>query len=220
MSTDWWPSLPRLNPPLAGSTWRISRPRNAFDTKDTEEIIQIVKALAPAYGGINLEDISAPRCFEIEARLREELDIPVFHDDQHGTAIVAAAAVYNGLRIVDKKFEDIKLVAAGAGAASIACVELLISMGLRPGNIRMLDRNGVIHAGRKAGMNPWKEKFAVETTDRSIDDAISDADVFLGLSGPGVLNGELDDLIQDLRSADEAERLAEAGITDNAAAAV
>ena len=119
------------------------------------------------------------------------MKIPVFHDDQHGTAIVAAAAIYNGLRIVEKEIGDVKLVVSGAGAASIACVDLLVSMGLKKQNVRMIDRNGVIYAGRKEGMNPWKEDYAIETSDRTIEDAIDGADLFMGLSGPGVLNGEL-----------------------------
>ena len=154
-------------------------------------MVDIIASLEPTFGGINLEDIKAPECFMVEKKLRERMKIPVFHDDQHGTAIVAAAAIYNGLRIVDKKFEDVKLVVSGAGAASIACVDLLVSMGLQKKNVRMIDRTGVIYAGRKEGMNPWKEDYAVETSDRTIDDAIEGADLFMGLSGPGVLNGEL-----------------------------
>jgi malate dehydrogenase (oxaloacetate-decarboxylating)(NADP+) len=127
----------------------------------------------------------------VEEKLRKRMKIPVFHDDQHGTAIVAAAAIYNGLRVVDKKFEDVKLVVSGAGAASIACVDLLVSMGLQKKNVRMIDRTGVIYAGRKDGMNPWKEGYAIETSDRTIEDAIEGADLFMGLSGPGVLSGEL-----------------------------
>jgi malate dehydrogenase (oxaloacetate-decarboxylating)(NADP+) len=119
------------------------------------------------------------------------MNIPVFHDDQHGTAIVSAAAVYNGLRVVEKNIEDIKLVVTGAGAASIACVDLLVSMGLRKENVRMIDRNGVIYKGREVGMNPWKENYAVDTTDRTLDDAIADADLFLGLSGPGILKADM-----------------------------
>ena len=127
----------------------------------------------------------------VEEKLRKRMKIPVFHDDQHGTAIVAAAAIYNGLRVVDKKFKDVKLVVSGAGAASIACVDLLVSMGLQKKNVRMIDRTGVIYAGRKDGMNPWKEGYAIETSDRTIEDAIEGADLFMGLSGPGVLSGEL-----------------------------
>jgi malate dehydrogenase (oxaloacetate-decarboxylating)(NADP+) len=161
------------------------------DETDVDKLVDIIAALEPTFGGINLEDIKAPECFMVEKKLRERMKIPVFHDDQHGTAIVAAAAIYNGLRIVEKKFEDVKLVVSGAGAASIACVDLLVSMGLQKKNVRMIDRTGVIYAGRKEGMNPWKEDYAVETSDRTIDDAIEGADLFMGLSGPGVLNGEL-----------------------------
>ena len=162
-----------------------------IDETDVDKFVDIVASLEPTFGGINLEDIKAPECFEIERQLRERMNIPVFHDDQHGTAIVAAAAIYNGLRLVDKQIEDIKLVVSGAGAASIACVYLLVSMGLNKNNVRMLDRTGVIYAGRTEGMNKYKQAYAVETNDRTIDDAITDADLFMGLSGPGVLNGEL-----------------------------
>ncbi len=162
-----------------------------INEKDVDKLVDIIASLEPTFGGINLEDIKAPECFLVERKLRDIMKIPVFHDDQHGTAIVAAAAVYNGLRIVDKKFEDIKLVVSGAGAASIACVELLMTMGVRLDNVRMLDRNGVIYKGRREGMNLWKEKFAVETSDRTLDDAIVDADLFLGLSGPGVMTGAM-----------------------------
>lgn len=162
-----------------------------IDETDVDKFVNIVASLEPTFGGINLEDIKAPECFEIERQLRERMNIPVFHDDQHGTAIVAAAAIYNGLRLVDKQIEDIKLVVSGAGAASIACVDLLVSMGLNKNNVRMLDRTGVIYAGRTEGMNKYKQAYAVETNDRTIDDAITDADLFMGLSGPGVLNGEL-----------------------------
>jgi len=161
------------------------------DETDVDKLVDIIASLEPTFGGINLEDIKAPECFMVEKKLRERMKIPVFHDDQHGTAIVAAAAIYNGLRIVEKKFEDVKLVVSGAGAASIACVDLLVSMGLQKKNVRMIDRTGVIYAGRKDGMNPWKEDYAVETSDRTIEDAIEGADLFMGLSGPGVLNGEL-----------------------------
>ncbi len=162
-----------------------------LDETDVDKLVDIIASLEPTFGGINLEDIKAPECFLVEKELRERMNIPVFHDDQHGTAIVSAAAVYNGLRIVEKNIEDIKLVVTGAGAASIACVDLLIGMGLQRKNVRMLDRNGVIHKGREAGMNPWKEAYAVETTDRTLDDAIVDADLFLGLSGPGILKAEM-----------------------------
>ena len=162
-----------------------------IDETDVDKFVDIVASLEPTFGGINLEDIKAPECFEIERQLRERMNIPVFHDDQHGTAIVAAAAIYNGLRLVDKQIEDIKLVVSGAGAASIACVDLLVSMGLNKNNVRMLDRTGVIYAGRTEGMNKYKQAYAVATNDRTIDDAFTVADLFMGLSGPGVLNGEL-----------------------------
>lgn len=158
---------------------------------DVDKLVDTIASLEPTFGGINLEDIKAPECFLVEQKLRERMNIPVFHDDQHGTAIVSAAAVYNGLRIVEKNIEDIKLVVTGAGAASIACVDLLVSMGLQKKNVRMIDRNGVIYKGREVGMNPWKEGYAVETTDRTLDDAIDDADLFLGLSGPGILKAEM-----------------------------
>ena len=162
-----------------------------IDETDVDKLVDIIASLEPTFGGINLEDIKAPECFMVEEKLRKRMKIPVFHDDQHGTAIVAAAAIYNGLRVVDKKFEDVKLVVSGAGAASIACVDLLVSMGLQKKNVRMIDRTGVIYAGRKDGMNPWKEGYAIETSDRTIEDAIEGADLFMGLSGPGVLSGEL-----------------------------
>jgi malate dehydrogenase (oxaloacetate-decarboxylating)(NADP+) len=162
-----------------------------IDETDVDKLVDTIASLEPTFGGINLEDIKAPECFLVERKLRERMNIPVFHDDQHGTAIVSAAAVYNGLRIVNKKIEDIKLVVTGAGAASIACVDLLVSMGLQKANIRMIDRNGVIYKGRAEGMNPWKESYAVETEDRTLDDAIDGADLFLGLSGPGILKVDM-----------------------------
>lgn len=162
-----------------------------IDETDVDKLVDIIASLEPTFGGINLEDIKAPECFMVEEKLRQRMKIPVFHDDQHGTAIVAAAAIYNGLRIVEKKFEDVKLVVSGAGAASIACVDLLVSMGLQKKNVRMIDRTGVIYKGRIKGMNPWKEDYAIQTSDRTIEDAIVGADLFMGLSGPGVLNGDL-----------------------------
>ena len=161
------------------------------DETDVDKLVDIIASLEPTFGGVNLEDIKAPECFLVEQKLRERMKIPVFHDDQHGTAIVAAAAVYNGLKVVEKNIGEIKLVVSGAGAASIACVDLLIAMGLQRDNVRMLDRNGVIYAGREVGMNPWKADYAVETDDRDLSDAIVDADLFLGLSGPGILTAEM-----------------------------
>ncbi len=161
------------------------------DETDVDAFVDTVKRLEPTFGGINLEDIKAPDCFFIERKLREQMNIPVFHDDQHGTAIVSAAAVYNALRIVDKKIESVKLVVSGSGAASIACVELLISMGLKRSNLYLTDRKGVIYKGRVEGMNPWKEKLANDTHFRTLTDAIVDADIFLGLSGAGILTQDM-----------------------------
>ncbi len=160
------------------------------DETDVDKLVDIIASLEPTFGGINLEDIKAPECFVVEQRLRERMKIPVFHDDQHGTAIVSAAAVYNGLRIVEKNLEDVKLVVSGAGAASIACVDLLVSMGLSKDNVILCDSKGVIYKGRKEGMNQWKEKYAVDTNARTLDDAMMDSDIFMGLSGPGVLSKE------------------------------
>ena len=161
------------------------------DESDIDKFVDVVAALEPTFGGINLEDIKAPECFFIEKKLKERMNIPVFHDDQHGTAICSAAAIYNGLRIVDKKIDEVKLVVSGSGAASIACVELLIDMGLKREKVLMIDRTGVIYKGRKEGMNPWKEAFANETSARNLDDAMDDADIFLGLSAPGMLTGDM-----------------------------
>ena len=161
-------------------------------TKDTDEIIRTVRAIAPVFGGINLEDISAPRCFEIEERLQAELDIPVFHDDQHGTAVVVLAALFNALRIVDKRIEDIRVVISGVGAAGVACSKMMMRAGVR--NIIGCDRAGAIYRGRTENMNSVKQWFA-EHTNRdgfrgSLRDALEGADVFLGLSGPGLLRRE------------------------------
>ncbi|PLX60669.1 NADP-dependent malic enzyme [Sedimenticola selenatireducens] len=158
-----------------------------LDLKDPEKIIETVAAMEPTFGGINLEDIKAPECFEIERRLRERMNIPVFHDDQHGTAIVVAAAVRNGLRVAGKKVEEVRLVCTGAGAAALACLNLLVSMGLKKENIRVVDRDGVVYKGRKEDMDTYKEAYAVETDQRTLDEVIEGADIFMGLSGPGVL---------------------------------
>jgi malate dehydrogenase (oxaloacetate-decarboxylating)(NADP+) len=158
---------------------------------DPDEFIQIVKAISPTFGGINLEDIKAPESFYIEERLKDEIDIPVFHDDQHGTAIIAGAGLLNGLELVGKTAADVRLVISGAGAAAISTAKLLQSLGVQPENIRMVDRRGVIYAGREAGMNPYKALFAVETADRSLADALQGADVFIGLSAAGLLKPEM-----------------------------
>jgi malate dehydrogenase (oxaloacetate-decarboxylating) len=159
-------------------------------TKDVDEIVLIVKAVAPVFGGINLEDISAPRCFEIEERLQKDLDIPVFHDDQHGTAVVVLASLINALKITKKKLADARIVFAGAGASGIATAKLLMKEGAR--NIVACDRAGALYQGRKQNMNSMKEWFAKHTNPKkmkgSIADAMKDADVFIGLSGPGVVS--------------------------------
>ncbi len=161
-------------------------------TKDTEEIIRIVKALAPSFGGINLEDISAPRCFEIEDRLKAELDIPVFHDDQHGTACVVLAALLNSLKIVRKRLEDMKIVVAGVGASGVACSKIIMNAGVR--NIVGVDRVGAIYKGRKQHMNFMKEWYAEHTNPFNekgkISDVIAGADMFIGLAGPGLISVE------------------------------
>ncbi len=162
-----------------------------LDTTDTEEIIRTVKAIAPGFGGINLEDISAPRCFEIERRLREELDIPVFHDDQHGTAVVSTAALINALKFVNKKVEDIKVVVSGAGAAGTACSKMILQLGVK--NLIGCDSKGAIHA-KRSDLNPSKQWFVENTNPNnengSLKDVIAGADVFLGVSAPNVINGE------------------------------
>lgn len=161
------------------------------DQPDVEKFIDTVAALEPTFGGINLEDIKAPECFEIEKSLRERMRIPVFHDDQHGTAIIVAAAVISGLKVVGKNISDVKLVASGAGAAALACLNQLVSMGLPRSNIIVTDREGVVYKGRELSMDPWKQPYAIDTDARTLDDVISDADIFLGLSAPGVLKAEM-----------------------------
>ena len=158
-----------------------------IDTKDVEEFIAAVRYLGPTFGGINLEDIKAPDCFIIEQRLRELMDIPVFHDDQHGTAIISAAGVINAAHLTGRKLEDLKVVVNGAGAAGIACLELLKSMGVSGDKILLCDTKGVVYRGRTEGMNQWKSAHAVETKARTLDDAMVGCDVFLGLSVKGAL---------------------------------
>jgi malate dehydrogenase (oxaloacetate-decarboxylating)(NADP+) len=154
---------------------------------DPDKLVDIVAALEPTFGAINLEDIKAPECFIVERALRKRMKIPVFHDDQHGTAITVGAAIYNGLRVVNKKIEDVRLVASGAGAAALACLELLVKMGLRREHITVTDLAGVVYRGRKELMDPDKERFAIETRARTLDEVMAGADVFLGLSAGGVL---------------------------------
>ncbi|MDP1613398.1 MAG: NADP-dependent malic enzyme [Sulfuritalea sp.] len=157
---------------------------------DPDKLVDIIASLEPTFGGINLEDIKAPECFYVEAKLRERMKIPVFHDDQHGTAIIASAAVLNGMRVVGKDIAKVKLVCSGAGAAAIACLDLLVSLGLDPRNVFAVDSKGVIHTGRD-GLDPSKLRYAQATDARSLGDAIVGADIFLGLSAAGVLKPEM-----------------------------
>ena len=162
-----------------------------IDERDPDKLVDIIAALEPTFGAINLEDIKAPECFIVERKLRERMKIPVFHDDQHGTAITVGAAIYNGLKVVGKKIEEVKLVASGAGAAALACLELLVKMGLPRKNIIVTDIKGVVYKGRREEMDPDKERFAQETRARTLDEVIAGADVFLGLSAGGVLKGAM-----------------------------
>src|SRR4051812_42657764 len=160
-------------------------------SEDPEEIINCVKLLGKGWGGINLEDIKAPECFVIEQRLRELLDIPVFHDDQHGTAIISTAGLLNALDLTGRKMEDTKIVCNGAGAAGIACLELLRSIGFRPENLILCDTKGVIYEGRTEGMNQWKSAYAVKTSRRTLAEALEGADVFYGLSVKGAMTKDM-----------------------------
>ncbi len=159
-----------------------------IDTEDPDEFIKTVKYLEPTFGGINLEDIKAPECFYIEDKLKEEMDIPVFHDDQHGTAIISGAGLLNACEITGKKMSELKMAFNGAGASAIACAEFFIALGAKRENIIMCDSRGVIYKGRNAGLNPQKERFLVETDKRTIGDALVGADVFVGLSNGGAIN--------------------------------
>jgi malate dehydrogenase (oxaloacetate-decarboxylating)(NADP+) len=161
------------------------------DAKTTEEFIAAVKALEPTFGGINLEDIAAPECFEIEERLKKEMSIPVFHDDQHGTAIISGAALINACHLTKRKLNKVKVVFNGAGAAAVSCANIFIKLGVSPKNILMCDSKGVIYKGRTDGMNKYKEKFAVETKARTLTDAFEGADVFVGLSAANAVSKEM-----------------------------
>ncbi|MFC4159417.1 NADP-dependent malic enzyme [Chitinimonas lacunae] len=163
------------------------------DEKNPDKLIDIIAALEPTFGGINLEDIKAPECFYIEQKLRERMKIPVFHDDQHGTAIITAAAVLNGLRVVDKDIERVRLVTSGAGAAAIACLDLLLKLGLNPANVVMCDSKGVVHTQREDWdrLDESKKRYAQETAHRTLKDAIAGADIFLGLSGPKLVTPDM-----------------------------
>jgi malate dehydrogenase (oxaloacetate-decarboxylating)(NADP+) len=160
------------------------------DCADPDDFVDTVIRIAPTFGGINLEDIKAPECFYIEEKLKQKLFIPVFHDDQHGTAIVIAAGLLNALDLQGKKLEDVNIVCAGAGAAGIASMQLLLELGARPEHLFMVDRVGIIHTGRK-DLNSYKTNFAINTKKRSLADALVDADVFIGVSGPGILTAEM-----------------------------
>ena len=162
-----------------------------LDTEDTDAFINAVKLMGPTFGGINLEDIKAPECFIIEQRLKEEMDIPVFHDDQHGTAVICAAGLLNALKISGKKMEDVRIVLNGAGAAGIACLELLKAMGAKHNNCIMCDTKGVIYQGRTEGMNQWKSAHAAATDARTLTDAMKGADVFLGVSAKGAVTADM-----------------------------
>lgn len=162
-----------------------------IDEKDPEKLIDIIASLEPTFGGINLEDIKSPECFMIEGKLRQRMNIPVFHDDQHGTAIIVGAAVLNGLRLVGKDIREVRLVSTGAGASGIACLKLLESLGLPKENMLVLDRNGVIYHGRRGRLDPHKRMFANKTDIRTLGEALKGADIFLGLSGPGVVKQEM-----------------------------
>ncbi len=157
---------------------------------DPDRLVEVIAALEPTFGGINLEDIKAPECFEVEEKLRARMKIPVFHDDQHGTAIIVAAAILNGLRVVGKSMADVKLVTSGAGAAAIACLDLLVELGIRRQNIWVTDLVGVVYEGRNELMDPRKERYAQPTSARTLGEVIAGADIFLGLSAPRVLTAD------------------------------
>jgi len=162
-----------------------------LEEHDPDMVIEVVARLEPTFGGINLEDIKAPECFYIEEKLKARMKIPVFHDDQHGTAIISAAAFLNALEITNRKIEDVKVVFAGAGAAAIACANLYVTYGVRLENILMVDRTGVIYEGRTENMNPYKVKFARNTKKRTITEALDGADAFIGVSAAKLVSGDM-----------------------------
>lgn len=162
-----------------------------IDTEDSDEVIRFCQLMEPTLGGINLEDIKAPECFYIEETLKKTMGIPIFHDDQHGTAIVSGAAFLNALELSGKPIDQVKVVFNGAGASGIACAKLYRALGVRPENLMLLDTKGVVYKGRTAGMNPYKEEFAVETDARTLADAMRGADVFVGLSGADLVSPEM-----------------------------
>ena len=162
-----------------------------IEQRDPDKLVEVIAALEPTFGAINLEDIKAPECFYVERALRERMQIPVFHDDQHGTAIIVAAALLNGLEVVGKKLSEIKLVVSGAGAAALACLDLLVDMGLPPAHVWLTDIDGVVYAGREASMDEFKARYAQQTSARTLGEVIGGADVFLGLSAGGVLQPDM-----------------------------
>ncbi len=162
-----------------------------IDSENVDEIVRTVELIAPTFGGINLEDIRGPDCFEVEERLIESLDIPVFHDDQHGTAIISGAALINALHITDKKIDEVKVVFSGAGASGIGCARFYRDLGVPVDNILMCDSHGVIHQGRSAAINRYKAEFSRKTSARTLEDAIKDADVFCGLSQAGLVTASM-----------------------------
>src|SRR5258707_3253188 len=164
-----------------------------IDERDPDKLVDIIDSVEPTFGGMNLEAMRAPECFEVEAKLRQRCKIPVFHDDQHGTAIIVGAAIVNGLRVIGKRLEEVKLVASGAGAAALACLDLLVDMGMPVDNIIVTDKYGVVWRGRKEEMDPRKERYAKDTNARRLAEVIEGADVFLGLSAPNVLSVALVD---------------------------
>ena len=161
-----------------------------IDSQDPEVIIETTRLIAGGFGGINLEDIAAPKCFEIEKALIEKLDIPVFHDDQHGTAIIISAGLLNALELQGKKISEVKIVCLGAGAAGIASMRMLVSLGANKNNLFLIDRKGIIHSERD-DLNEYKKEFAVKTSQRTLADAMQDADVFIGVSGPDLVNADM-----------------------------
>ncbi len=161
------------------------------DTEDPDKIIELVKLLEPTFGGVNLEDIKAPECFYIENKLKEICNIPIFHDDQHGTAIIAGAGLLNALELTGKDMEEIRVVFSGAGAAGISCARFFVSLGVKKENLVMCDSRGVIYRGREEGMNPQKEEFAADTTMRTLKEAIAGADVFMGVSTKDLVSPEM-----------------------------
>ena len=162
-----------------------------INEKDPEELVKIISKLEPTFGGINLEDIKAPECFIIEEKLKKMMNIPVFHDDQHGTAIISGAALLNAAKLQDKSLSELKVVFSGAGAAAISCAKLYITLGVKPSNLLMVDSKGVLFKGRKEGINIYKEPFVQETSKRTLMDAMEGADLFAGLSSGGLVSTDM-----------------------------